>query len=74
MGSLRFDRQTEIEGDGADPFSQGGDSGSLVLDKAGYAFGLVFSGTEQGGANGKGLTYANDLGLVLSSLDLALDS
>ena len=73
MGSLTFDRQTEIEGDGDQPFSQGGDSGALVLDAGGFAVGLLFAGTDQGGSNGRGLSYVSDLGPILAALDLSLD-
>lgn len=72
-GSLRFDQQTEVEGLGDAVFSQEGDSGSLVVDSDGFAGGLLFAGTDQGGVNGKGLTYVNDLAEVLRALDLALD-
>jgi hypothetical protein len=69
VGSLRFDDQIEVEGTGAGSFSQGGDSGSLVFtaeDKG--AFGLLFAGSDQGGANGAGLTYVNPFAAVLSQL------
>ena len=53
------------------PFSDGG---SLIVgrDKRGVA--LLFAGSDQGGANGQGLTYANPLRAVLDALkaDLAL--
>jgi hypothetical protein len=74
MGNLRFDNQIEIEGAGSRPFSDGGDSGSLIVsaDKRGVA--LLFAGGDQGGTNGQGLTYANPLRAVLDALgvDLAL--
>jgi hypothetical protein len=74
IGNLRFDNQLEIEGAGDEPFSDGGDSGSLIVgrDKRGVA--LLFAGSDQGGANGQGLTYANPLRAVLDALqvDLAL--
>ena len=74
IGNLRFDDQIEIEGTGDGPFSDGGDSGSLIVgrDKRGVA--LLFAGGDQGGANGQGLTYANPLRTVLDALkvDLAL--
>jgi len=73
-GAMRFDHQIEIEGAENEPFSDDGDSGSLIIgsDKRGVA--LLFAGSDQGGANGCGLTYANPLGLVLEALkvDLAL--
>jgi hypothetical protein len=74
IGDVRFDDQVEIEGSGDGPFSDGGDSGSLIVgaDKRGVA--LLFAGGDQGGANGQGLTYANPLRAVLDALkvDLAL--
>jgi hypothetical protein len=72
-GNLSFDRQIEIEGVGDHAFSAGGDSGSLIVDGDGFACGLLFAGSDQGGTNGKGLTNANDLALVLDELGLELD-
>ena len=74
-GLLRFDNQVEIEGAGDTPFSLGGDSGSLIVDADRRAVGLLFAGGDQGGTNGKGLTYANPLRTVLDALkvDLAFD-
>ncbi|MEY2565168.1 MAG: hypothetical protein QOH88_3361 [Verrucomicrobiota bacterium] len=72
IGNLRFDNQIEIEGAGNQPFSDGGDSGSLIVsaDKRGVA--LLFAGGDQGGANGQGLTYANPLRAVLDALSVDL--
>lgn len=72
MGNLRFDNQVEIEGTGTGPFSDGGDSGSLIAtaDQRGVA--LLFAGGDQGGANGQGLTFANPLHAVLDALDADL--
>jgi len=69
MDNLRFDDQIEVESDGTAAFSQGGDSGSLVFasDDRG-AFGLLFAGSDQGGASGTGLTYVNPFAAVLSQL------
>lgn len=72
LGALRFDRQTEIEGADNEPFSRGGDSGSLIWDEQGAACGLLFAGSEQGGAQDTGLTYANDLATVLRRLRITL--
>ena len=74
IGNLRFDNQIEIEGAEDGPFSQGGDSGSLIVDGALKAVALLFSGGDQGGTNGQGLTYASPIGAVLTALkvDLAL--
>ena len=68
-GNLRFDDQIEVESAGPGAFSQGGDSGSLVFTSEGRgAFGLLFAGSDQGGANGTGLTYVNRFTTVLSQL------
>jgi hypothetical protein len=72
ISDLRFDGQIEIEGTGDKPFSEGGDSGSLIVDKDLRAVGLLFAGGEQGGANGKGLTYANPIRAVLDALKVDL--
>jgi hypothetical protein len=71
-GYISFDSQIEIEGAGDAPFSAGGDSGSLIVDEALRGFGLLFAGGDQGGSNGKGLTYANDLHSVLQQLNIEL--
>jgi hypothetical protein len=72
IGSLRFDRQIEIEGANGGPFSEGGDSGSLVVDEARKGVGLLFAGGDQGGTNGKGLSYANPLRAVFDELEVDL--
>jgi hypothetical protein len=72
IGNLRFDNQIEIEGDGNDPFSQGGDSGSLIVDADRKAVALLFAGGDVGGSNGKGLTYANPIDAILKALKIEL--
>jgi hypothetical protein len=72
IGNLRFDNQIEIEGADDGPFSQGGDSGSLVFDDNWNAVSLLFAGGDQGGSNGQGLTYANPIGRVFDELDVDL--
>ena len=71
-GLLSFDSQIEIEGAGASSFSEGGDSGSVIVDRDGMACALLFAGGDTGGTNGKGLTYANEIGNVLAALDIEL--
>jgi hypothetical protein len=72
-GHLRFDDQIEVDGEGATPFSQGGDSGALVFTAHGReAVALVFAGSDQGGRSGQGLTYANPLRRVLDALKAEL--
>ncbi len=70
--NLRFDNQIEIEGADNGPFSQGGDSGSVIVDQELRAVALLFAGGDQGGTNGQGLTYANPMQTVLDSLDIEL--
>jgi hypothetical protein len=71
-GNLRFDNQIEIEGDGDEPFSQGGDSGSLIVDGDRLAVALLFAGGDLGGANNKGLTYAHPIDAVLRAMKVEL--
>ena len=69
VGVLTFDNQIEIEGDGDLPFSDGGDSGSVIWTSDGRgALGLLFAGSTTGGSDGLGLTYANPLAVVLEEL------
>ncbi|MGY4644050.1 hypothetical protein [Cellulomonas sp. URHB0016] len=72
LGELSFDDQIEVEGLGADPFSRGGDSGSLVYREDGVALGLLFAGSETGGDNGAGLTYLNPIDAVLDAFGATL--
>ncbi len=73
IGTLSFDNQLEIEGVGDEAFSLGGDSGSLIVDSGRRGVGLLFAGSDLGGTNGKGLTYANPLPAVLDALKVDLD-
>ncbi|MCA5891963.1 S1 family peptidase [Isoptericola sp. NEAU-Y5] len=72
LGVLSFDGQIEVEATGDGPFSRGGDSGSLVYREDGVALGLLFAGSETGGANGTGLTYCNPIDAVLTALTVTL--
>jgi hypothetical protein len=72
MGNLRFDGQIEIEGTGNWPFSDGGDSGSLIVDARMQAVALLFAGSDTGGRNGAGLTYANPIHDILEELNVTL--
>lgn len=72
IGNARFDNQIEIESTGAGPFSLGGDSGSLIMGEDLRAVGLLFAGSDQGGSNGQGLTYANPIHGVLEALAIEL--
>ncbi|MFD6135492.1 hypothetical protein [Isoptericola sp. NPDC060257] len=71
LGALSFDNQIEVEGTGG-TFSRGGDSGSLVYREDGVALGLLFAGSETGGADGSGLTYCNPVDAVLEALGVTL--
>ena len=66
IGDLEFDSQIEIAPTGSEPFSLGGDSGSLIVDSDNHAVGLLFAG------NDVDATYANDIRLVLSELKVDL--
>jgi hypothetical protein len=72
VGNLRFDNQVEIEGTGRTSFSDGGDSGSLIVNESMQAVALLFAGGDQGGSNGLGLTYANPIQQVLAQLKATL--
>jgi len=72
LGNLRFDGQIEIEGAGTRPFSDGGDSGSLIVDSGMKAVALLFAGSDMGGRNGAGLTFANPIHRVLKDLKAKL--
>jgi hypothetical protein len=73
VGEVRFDNQIEIEGTGTKAFSDAGDSGSLIVDADMNAIGLLFAGGDEGGSNGKGLTYANPIRAVLDALKVDLE-
>jgi hypothetical protein len=72
VGNLTFDNQIEIEGTGRRPFSDGGDSGSLIVNEDHLAVALLFAGGDSGGSNGLGLTYANPISTVLKQLKARL--
>lgn len=72
LGNLRFDGQIEIEGLGSKPFSDGGDSGSLIVNSRMEAVALLFAGSDTGGRNGAGLTFANPIHRVMKELKATL--
>lgn len=72
IGYLQFNGQVEVEGAEDEPFSLGGDSGALVVDESGAAVALLFAGSDQGGANGQGLTYATPIRKALDALKVDL--
>lgn len=71
-GSVFFDDQIEIESVNAQPFSLGGDSGSLIFERSFDPVALLFAGSETGGTFHSGLTYANPMETVLSRLRVEL--
>jgi hypothetical protein len=71
-GNLRFDDQIEIEAAESKPFSDGGDSGSLIVTGAMQAYALLFAGSDMGGRNNLGLTFANPIHRVLTALKASL--
>jgi hypothetical protein len=71
-GVFSFDNQIEIEGAGNRSFSDSGDSGSLIVDDQMLAAALLFAGGDHGGSNGRGLTYANPIAVVLDALRVKL--
>jgi hypothetical protein len=68
-GTAAFDDQIEITGMPDKPFSDAGDSGSLVLDENKRAVGLIFCGNPYAN-DGRGVSYANHLPRVMAGLDL----
>lgn len=73
LGNLRFDQQIEIEGADQDAFSEGGDSGSLIVEESTrLAIALLFAGGDTGGHNDMGLTFANPIHAVLDLLKVDL--
>jgi hypothetical protein len=68
-GVACFENQIEIEGTGKKPFSEDGDSGSLIFDQDLQAAALLFATSPTGGSNGKSLTYANHLPSALTALE-----
>ena len=59
-----FDDQIVISRDDSEPFSKGGDSGSLIVDaETRKPVALLFAGGED---EGEKMTYANPINLVLT--------
>ncbi|MFE2559532.1 hypothetical protein ACFXGT_26560 [Streptomyces sp. NPDC059352] len=72
VGLARFDDQIAIQGHNGVPFSEGGDSGSLIFTVDPPAgVGLLFAGSDTG-PGGKPLTYANPLALALEQIHATL--
>lgn len=65
-GEITFEDQILMTSAGSRPFSAGGDSGSLIIDRdSGQAVGLLFAGSETH-------TLANHIGEVLAALQVDL--
>ncbi len=74
VGIARFDNQILIEMDNTPvaPFSRPGDSGSLIVDGNGQPVGLLFAGSNIGGAGNVGITGCNPISSVLTQLGISL--
>lgn len=68
----KYSNLISIEGVGDNSFSQPGDSGSIVFDEDGSAIGLVIGGTQLGGKNNRGVTYALPIEIILKSFNLEI--
>jgi hypothetical protein len=62
----------EIEGYKGRPFSEPGDSGSVVVDRSGKVIGLVFAGTQTGSTANRALTYAIPIRPILDALQIEI--
>ena len=71
-GDPVFNNVIEIQTSTGILFSSGGDSGSLIVDGALQAVGLLFAGSDTGGPNGLGLTYASPIDSVFQALSVSL--
>lgn len=69
QGLLTFNDQGEASGGPGSDFSAPGDSGSLILDRDGYAVGLLFAGGFDGTED---RTYFNPIKRVLAMLGIEL--
>lgn len=77
IGRVRFDDQLEIEGHPAGrrrpgAFSLGGDSGALIVSRELEAAAILFAGSDHGGPDDRGLTYATPITAVLKALRVKL--
>jgi hypothetical protein len=73
IGDIRFDGVMQVESGHQQPFSDAGDSGALVYTADTHrAVGLLFAGTDLGGAFGTGRTFVHPIGAVLTALDAQL--
>lgn len=71
FGMAFFDGVFEVHGE-ANPFSKGGDSGSLVLNEADEAVGLLFAGKDSDHDDPSGYTLVIPIQTVLTEMQLQL--
>ncbi|MCC6322858.1 MAG: hypothetical protein IT438_15650 [Phycisphaerales bacterium] len=71
-GRASFDNQLEIEPTTSKPFSRGGDSGSLIVTADLRPAALLFAGSDHGGPNDLGVTFANPIKRVLKDLKVKI--
>lgn len=64
--AVEYDDMLVVESSSEEPFSQPGDSGTLVVTENGEIVGLIFAGTSSG------ITYVAPLYPLLQALDLTL--
>lgn len=72
FGEVVFRSQIEIDSVSREPFSNPGDSGSLIVDEDRAPVGLLYSCSAAGGKFNCGLTYANPVGAVLDALGISI--
>lgn len=72
MGNILFNDSLEIESTTSRPFSDGGDSGSLIVDTEKKAVAQLFAGSDTGGRGNLGVTYATPIRRVLDALKVDL--
>jgi hypothetical protein len=69
IGLLKFEGQIAVRGTADRPFSEGGDSGSLIVTADDHrAVSLLFCGREPGEGEAEDVTYGNLIGDVLTEL------
>lgn len=71
-GNLTFNDALEVESTTRRPFSDGGDSGSLIVDTEKKAVAQLFAGSDIGGRGNLGVTYATPIRRVLDALKVDL--
>lgn len=69
---LLFTGVFEIEELNGRSFSEGGDSGSLIVDRQGLVLGLLFAGSQRGGTNNRPRTFAIPIEPILAALQITI--